>query len=348
MAEPSAVPASDVGADNQEISLDFAALTKYGAVSAALAYATGMLTINTYLHKLGITDFSFAKPKLILTGVLVLLTFLLLALLPVSVAIRMADDVRPARPHSWKMLFWLLLPLAALFGASAALCFGKTIGLGQIMVWGIWDLIKKRNPLTESLASLIIAAEVYVPICVAAVSTFVAARFLKRAKAKAKKQQAIPERIYYPIALSVAIVAVVGYVCIFSLTFYPAIPQAFGGGKPYFESLAVSDDGRCSLLQLGIPFAEKQPAVTKPLPVLHESDNLVAVWLEKKVSTTAQTSERGNREASWNAIVVQVDKKLINAIMAEPRTSGTPRLTSPPISCPASSATGAAQSAGAM
>jgi hypothetical protein len=49
--------------------LDLGALTKFGAVSAALAYATGMLAINTYLHKLGIADFSFAKPKLILTGV---------------------------------------------------------------------------------------------------------------------------------------------------------------------------------------------------------------------------------------------------------------------------------------
>jgi hypothetical protein len=348
MAEPSAVPATDVRADTQEISLDFAALTKYGAISAALAYATGMLTINTYLHKLGITDFSFAKPKLILTGVLVLLTFLLLALLPIVVALRMAENVRPVRPHSRKILFLLLLPLVALFGASAALCFGRTVGLGQIMVWGIWDLLKERNPLTESLASLVIAAEVYIPICVAAVSAFLAARLLQRARAKEGKQQAIPERVYYPIALSVAIVAVVGYICIFALTFYAAVPQAFGGGKPYFESFAVSDDGRCSLLQLGIPFAEKQPAVTKPLPVLHESDNLVAVWLEKKVTNTAETGERANREVSWNAIVVQVDKKLINAIMAEPKTAGTPRLTSPPASCPAMPATAAGQSAGVM
>jgi hypothetical protein len=59
--------------------LDLGALTKFGAVSAALAYATGMLVINTYLHKLGIADFSFARPKLILTGVLVLCSFLLLA-----------------------------------------------------------------------------------------------------------------------------------------------------------------------------------------------------------------------------------------------------------------------------
>jgi hypothetical protein len=47
-------------------------LTKYGAALAAVAYATGVVAINTYLHELGIADFSFAKPKLLLTGILIL------------------------------------------------------------------------------------------------------------------------------------------------------------------------------------------------------------------------------------------------------------------------------------
>jgi hypothetical protein len=349
MAETSAVPgAEDIREDDQEISLDFAALTKYGAVSAALAYATGMLTINIYLHELGITDFSFAKPKLILTGVLVLMTFLLLALLPVFIAIRMAEDVRPVRTHSRKMLFWLLLPLAALFGASAALCFGKTIGLGQVAVWGLWELLGTRNVANESLASLIVAAEVYVPICVAAVSAYAATLFFKRAKLTPQTHQSAPARIYYPIVVSLAVVAVVGYIYAFSLTFYAAIPPAFGGGKPYFENFLITNDGRCPLLQLGIPFAENEPNVTQPLPVLHESDTLIAVWLDEKLVIPASSSRTGKEQVRWNPIVVQLDKTLVSAIMAERRATGTPRLTSPPIPCTASSTAGVTQTQGVM
>jgi hypothetical protein len=331
--------------------LDIGELTKIGAVSAALAYAMGMLTINTYLHKLGIADFSFARPKLILTGVLASLSFFLLALLPVFVAWRLADDGRPKRPHSLKILFLLFLPLLALFGASLYLCFG-TIGLGQITVWGIWELInqitvwvgwdlkKQRNLFTEILASVVVTAEVYFPICVAAGSAFVASKLFQRQRAQ-DDSRLNPERIYLLLSVALAVISVLGYMIIFSLTFYAAIPQAFGGGKPYFESFVIAEDGRCELQQLGMPFADGQPNVTKPLPVLHESDNTVAVWLE----TTApqEGSDTRARKGSRQAIVVQLDKRQISASMAYPHGKNTPNLTSPPAPCTLSSTSGAVQ-----
>jgi hypothetical protein len=320
--------------------LDLGALTKFGAVSAALAYATGMLAINTYLHKLGIADFSFAKPKLILTGVLVLITFVLLALLPIFVAWRMAGRRGPrgqTLPPSRKILFLLLFPLIALIAASASLCFGTTTGLGQITVWGVWELLKQRNVFTESLASLVIAAEVYVPICVAAVSAFTAARLFNQAKPETSTSQTVPEWVYFPVAIVLAVISVIGYMYIFSLTFYAAIPQAFGGGKPYFESFVITDDGRCQLQQLGIPFVDEQPNVTKPLPVLHESDTLVAVWLDKKVIPSKDKHQGTEDLGSWNSIVVQLDKKQITATMADPLAKTVPILASPPVPCKTSS-----------
>jgi hypothetical protein len=320
--------------------LDLGALTKFGAVSAALAYATGMLAINTYLHKLGIADFSFARPKLILTGVLVLFSFLLLALLPIFVAWRMAGQGgREGRtqPPS-RILFLLLFPLFALIAASASLCFGKTTGLGQITVWGVWELIKRRNVLTESLASLVIAAEVYVPICVAAVSAFAAARLFNRAKPETKTSQMVSERVYFLVAIALAVISVIGYLYIFSLTFYAAIPQAFGGGKPYFESFVIAEEGRCQLQQLGIPFVDEQPNVTKPLPVLHESDTMVAVWLNKKAISSKNGNQQTDDLGSWNSIVVQLDKKQISATMADPLAKAVPILASPPVPCKKSSA----------
>ncbi len=170
---------------------DIGELTKIGAVSAALAYGTGMLTINTYLHKIGISDFSLAKPKLILTGVLVILSFSLLAFPAIFVAWRLAEDGWPKPPHSRKIFFWLFVPFLVVFGASLYLCFGTT-GLGQITVWGIWELIrqitgrvfphmsKQRNFFTETLASLAVTIQVYVPVCLAAVAAFLAARLFRR------------------------------------------------------------------------------------------------------------------------------------------------------------------------
>lgn len=54
---------------------DLSGLTKLVTVAAASAYASGVIAINTYLHGLGIVDFSFAKPKLLLTGITVLFTY---------------------------------------------------------------------------------------------------------------------------------------------------------------------------------------------------------------------------------------------------------------------------------
>lgn len=89
-------------------------------------------------------------------------------------------------------------------------------------------------------------------------------------------------------------------------TYYPGVPQAFGGGEPYVERLVIgSNSGTCELLQLGFVFPEEEPNTTEPVPVLHESDKLVAVQLRR--------SE--NRFTGWvsDNVVVQIDKSLISA-----------------------------------
>ena len=349
-AQPNTLPgANNVGG------LDIGEVTKVGAVTAALAYGMGLLAINTYLHQLGLTDFSFARPKLVLTGVLVLFSFSLLALLPFFVAWRMAGDGQVQRPQSPKILFLLIFPLLALFAASLYLCVG-TIGLGQITVWGIWELInqitawigwnlaKQRNIFTEVLASLVVTAEVYLPICVAAGFAFVAVR-LSRQQEPQQDSPVHPQRIYVFLCVGMAVVAVLAYVIIFSLTFYAAVPQAFGGGKPYFESLVIAEDGRCQLQQLGMPFADGQPNVTVPLPVLHESDNMVAVWLQRKAAQSRNKTGTEEGRADWQTIVVQVDKKEINASMAYPRATTAPKLISPPLPCQSGASSGAAPTA---
>lgn len=314
--------------DDNRSQFDLGTLSGFGAASAALAYATGTLTINIYLHQLGITDFSLAKPKLIVTGVLVLLTFLLLAPLPVYIAWRIAGPrslEERTLPASKRIVFWLLLPLFLLIAACASLFFKKEPGLGQTAVWKMWELIAPPNCFTKFLASLVIAIEIYFPICVAGVCAFVASRLFDRAS-RTGRSQMHPERVVYFVFLTAfAVASIIGYIYVFSITFYPAVSPEFGGGKPYFEKFVIAEEGRYQLQQFGIPFHDDQPNVTKFLPVVHESDVLVAVWL-KPDDETADSE-------SWRSVVVQLDKTQITAAAVNQREKPMQQLLVPSAPC---------------
>ena len=119
--------------------------------------------------------------------------------------------------------------------------------------------------------------------------------------------------IYFTFSIAMALVFMVVYISVFALTFYPAMPQAFGGGEPYFEKLAISEKGRCELQQLGIPFLANTPNITIALPVLHESNILVAVWMKRASGSSPD-------------VIVQIDKNLISGSMVDSQASETPQL----------------------
>jgi len=317
--------------------LDLAALTKYSAVSGGVAYATGMLEVNIYLHQLGITDFSLAKPKLIVTGIVVLLTFLLLALFPLFVArwISLRGSLRGSKRSCEKILFLLLFPLFMLVAASSHLAFKKP-GLGQIAVWKVWEILNATHQtvFNSSLTTLVIAATVYLPICIATVAAFKASRLFNDARSGTTVSDM--DRVYFPVMLALAVISVIGYIYIFSLTFYPAISPAFGGGEPYLERFVVAEGQRCQWQQLGIPFVDEHSNITAPVPVLHESDTQVAVWLTDQAE-------------SWRPILVEIDKTQISAIrMVDPRAKKIQPLTSLPERCGTSSSSGAVSIGGSV
>jgi hypothetical protein len=85
----------------------------------------------------------------------------------------------------------------------------------------------------------------------------------------------------------------------------------------------IAGGARCSLWRLGIDFQEDLQNVTMPLPVLHASDTLVALWIR-------------NARTKCRVVVVQLDKQLINGTMMEPWPAGTP---APDASCSETSST---------
>jgi len=297
--------------------LNLAGLTKIVTVLTALAYATGVVAINTYLHELGIADFSFAKPKLLLAGILILFSLLLLAshlfFLAWSLASRHGPVERTLPSLRW-LAAWAFLFLLLLVGASAVLCFRNDTGLGQITVHQARETIATGSHLFRVRATLRVAAAVYLPILLAAIFVYVATRIFDKARLRCDKLRASLEQFYLLVALASISFAVIGYVYMFTRTFYPAIPQEFGGGKPYYESMAVEETERCRLQQIGIPFEENAPEITKPLPVLHETDTLLAVWLRCPDKKDCNNGTAGTDDAHY--VVVQIGKSAVSSTRA--------------------------------
>jgi hypothetical protein len=303
MVQPSVLPKV-----NYMGSFDLGELTKLVSIFAAFAYAIGVVAVNTYLHELGIVDFSFAKPKLLLTGVLVLFTFLLLASPPFFLAWFLATQSgqRGRIQYPRGILISIGIFIFILIAASASLCFREAgPGLGQITVWQIWEYMRPKSNGTKFLTALLIALAVYSPIVVASVSVYVATRLFEQTKPEKPTSRISAQGFYCAVAIALVVISTIGYICIFTSTFYPAIPQEFGGGEPYYESFSVADKDRCQLQQLGIPFAPNAPNITMPLPVVHETDTLVAVWLTDPTETV-----------KWRFAIGELDKTQISSMMA--------------------------------
>jgi hypothetical protein len=327
------------------------AATKAAAALAALAYGTGVVAINTYLHGLGITDFSFAKPKLLLTGTVVLASFLLLSAAPLFLAwnycIRL-EGRQAQGSRSLEMLIVGLVALMLLVFAAFLLCFRLDSQMGKLQAWWLWEHLSHDGNVERSFAALAIVVGVFSPGCAAAFFAFKAKQYWNLAK-PVEGGPCIPlEYFHFAGAAAAVLISFIGYITIFAFVFYPSLPVEYGGGKPYFESFAIADGQVCALQRIGIPFSSRR-GVTKPLPVLHETDTLVAVWLQGKADSpgAAEGSHAKSEDAATDAdsekdltglgdtklVVVQLEQNAILAARAYPHYGKMPLLHSSEAGC---------------
>jgi hypothetical protein len=314
--------------------LDLATVIKMVGVVSALAYGTGVVALNTYLHGLGIADFAFAKPKLLLTGTLILASFLVLAAAPIFIAWRMAGGPEKARDKQGAAtlshgILWVgIVSLLLLIFAAYLLCFRLSTELGQIREWWISEQIGMTNTAGKLRGCLVVVLLIYAPVWAAAISAYKSKQFFLRANEQVSLTHAYLERFNCALALALMLVSIITYIAMFTFIFYPSIPVEFGGGKPYFESFAINDGQQCQLRQIGVPFTDDVLGVTKPLPVLHESDTVVAVWVHRKANGTETTEEnQGNKGLGiHDDVVVQIDKSTIQAIRSFPHAKAVPEL----------------------
>jgi hypothetical protein len=341
--------------------------TKVAAALAALAYGTGVVAINTYLHGLGITDFSFAKPKLLLTGTVVLVSFVLLSSAPLFLAwsycVRL-EGKQTEGTRSLEMLIVGLVALALLIFAAFLLCFRLDSQMGKLQAWWLWEHLSHDGNVERSFAVLAIVLGVFSPGCAAAFFAFKAKQYWMRAK-PVDGGSCIPlEYFHFAGSAAMVLICFIAYITIFAFVFYPSLPVEYGGGKPYFESFAIAEGQVCALERLGVPFGSRR-GITNPLPVLHETDTLVAIWLQGKASTpeaaesshakggsapetsVAPSEDATSKEADLNSeknltgwgdtklVVVQLEQSSVVASRAYPHYSKMPLLRSSEAGCQA-------------
>jgi len=331
--------------------LDLGAVTKFITGLAAVAYCTGVVAINTYLHGLGITDFAFAKPKLLLTGALILASFLLSASFPFFFKwVKAARDQKDAastwkKSYSWGLPLLGLLYFLGLLFAAYLLSFRLESPLGQLRGWWIWQYLGHQTTPKRFLATALIVVGIYGPAYASSNLAFKAKRCFALANWR-KNASGMPlEFFHFTMTVAAALFFLIGYIIIFTFVFYPSIPVEFGGGEAYFQSFAVADAQLCQLQQMGIPFDEKHHRITRPLPVLHETDTMVAVWLrrnpaEPRWSRSASNDDgKGNKSGlgDYDFVVVQFDKGAVVATRAYPNWKRVTTLADPTPACDADS-----------
>lgn len=213
---------------------DSADLAKMATVVAALAYGTGVVAINSYLHKLGVADFSFAKPKLLLTGTLELSTFGLLAAAPLFHAWSSATqrkkqgDAAGSADMKWPRGIVALgsLALFLLILASGWMCFRLSTPLGEIRNWWIWEWFRPETAAAKVGTSMMLVAALILPVVAAAMAVFWGHRFLMQlSRGDGSKYVA---RFYVGVCSGFAMLSVFIYVLLFTFIFYPSILRSMG------------------------------------------------------------------------------------------------------------------------
>jgi hypothetical protein len=305
----------EAGKDSLLKQLDFSEIARQITIPSAFAYVVGVVTVNTYLHDLGIVDFSFVKPKLLLTGICVSISFLLLAYPAFFAAWSLSFHEGPLWGRCPRRVWGLVwISVVLLLVVCACLCLREAPGLGQTAVWFLWKIVHPKSLGTRALMALALAFAVYLPIVVGSGAVLLAGPLLKTKEVGQRTEPVAADYLYLSCAAAVVMISIVAYGYLFATTFYPAIPQQFGGGQPYYERFSIADGDLHLLQQLGIPFDSNRSNITMPLAVVHETDNQVAVWL---------TNTDSNEQKKWQFVVALLDKKLISSISAHENRSAS-------------------------
>jgi hypothetical protein len=257
------------------------------AAIAAIFYVFGFLTTNSYLYKIGVSDFSLLRTRFILTGVLTLapLAIALIWGLYAAVDVALQDENGLPGPA----FLWILGDVAIPF----------------VLYFVLFSVVADNDILTSALDAILLSATCAVVVFVLLGSLSYYRRtnrrpisyFIKRGKPityeRFTEHFGIPdivvETMFFAVGGPLLLLAYIGF---FGWHFYGELPEQIGGGRPRTAQLLISSSAVAAARNLGIDVTEESP-LSPPLELLWEGEDSYVVRLPSPHQKSVAQLSRG-------------------------------------------------------
>ncbi len=261
-------------------------------VAALAGYVVGLLIVNMYLYKIGVSDFSVLRTRFVLTGFLAtlpLLAFANIALAVVTAVVgfregrRLGNDKRRDKFHT-SLIVVTVLNFFVLIAAM------------------VWDWIDRSN--------INFRSDFYAALGLDTDLIFIFLILVPMVVSVSLSRWVLAGESYYrrPLALQVwgmlfGVLLQVGffgflYIDFFASTFYPLIPEQFGGGKPKEVVIVLAPESNALGTTLGFAPASDGP-ITLQVDLLWETEQMY-VFRDRNLP---------------DAPIVQIDRDEVRAVV---------------------------------
>lgn len=252
---------------------------KAAAFVTACFYITGLLTVNTYLYQLGVSDFSVLRPRFIYIGWWVF-TFITVSFIPVvfllalwlpmtqSLVLNRKPFNRLAQSRHRRMFLFasFVITTVLYYGAIQwILRYARRINVPQRR--NIITLLV-GHPYLEAILLIILIYIISTSFILLIVQLMPLRNNVTQIVQASSAEILIVQLVKIFVILCFLITSLYLYISYFAQNFYPAIPEVYGGGRYREAQILFKSDSVTGIKQLNIPFSslnggiQSSPTVT--------------------------------------------------------------------------------------
>lgn len=257
---------------NNPVPVDFDRLTKVVALTAGSLYVTGLLTVNTYLYRLGIAEFSLFKAQYIYTGALTLSLIVLCTLCPLygffAFRYRRTHFQKFEPKSSTDKLFLKVITSWWLYSINLLVMVGI-----PFLVLFVIILSKGHDHSTPFKTAFLIY---FVSATVGIISISIGALFRLKQAPQDHRKGSVPKALLIFAATIFFAAYIIWYLGLFTNHIYKVIPEQFGGGKAKKARFLFKAETIKGINKLGIDVSPEF-ALTPTVEVLFEGDKFYLV-----------------------------------------------------------------------
>lgn len=273
------------------------------ALIAATVYLVGLIMVNTYLYSIGVSDFAVLRVRFVMTGFISLMPLVLVIACVLSIAgvyESCHNIVRNWKNHRTHAVYFATSSISVLsFSLVLAYIFFRWI-LTHGFEWR--SRISNARSGSDNDYSFLI----YIFGAISITAVLMSGLHGNRYKLSLTNIQR--GWIWLTNIVGLATIFIV-YVDVFASTFYPLIPEQFGGGQPKNVTIVLSLESGALGTILGFSQAPNA-AGYRQVDLLWETDQVYVI---------REPGSADNR-------IIQIDRDHVDAVILG-RPSGTPEIS---------------------